>query len=75
MIKILGIELPWNLKKIEVIHAADIVRIEIDYLRNTLFPCPCCGKSSKGSRRKLQRMLAFGFYAIQDVFECKNTQN
>ena len=59
LIKILGIQLPWNLKKIEVIHVASVVRIEIDYLRNTSFPCPNCGKSSKvhdGSYREWRHL-------------------
>jgi hypothetical protein len=38
LIKILGIQSPWNLKKVEVVHLADVVRIEIDYLLySTLF--------------------------------------
>lgn len=47
LIKILGIKAPWNLKKIEVVHVADVVRIEIDYIRNSTFPCAKCGKESK----------------------------
>ena len=35
LIKVLGIHSPWNLKKVEVVHVADVVRIEIDYLRNS----------------------------------------
>lgn len=59
LIKILDIQSPWKLKKVEVIHAADVVRIEIDYLRHSTFPCPCCGKASKvhdGSYREWRHL-------------------
>ena len=59
LIKILGIQSPWNLKKVEVVHVADVVRIEIDYLCNSTFPCANCGKESKvhdGSYREWRHL-------------------
>lgn len=59
LIKILNIQKPWNLQRVEVLHQVDVVRIDMDYLRDSTFKCPKCGIESKvhdGSYREWRHL-------------------
>ena len=44
--KVLNVEEPWEIQEVEVIHSANVLRIKIDYLKESKFPCPKCGEES-----------------------------
>jgi len=47
LVKILEVETPWRIDKIEVHQPTKSVNVFIDYARETKFPCSECGKISK----------------------------
>ena len=44
--KVLDVQSPWEIQEVEVIHSANVLRIKIDYLKESKFPCPKCGGES-----------------------------
>lgn len=42
--KVLDVQLPWEIKEVDAVHSANVLRIKIDYLKESKFPCPKCGE-------------------------------
>lgn len=69
--KVLDVRKPWSIQYVEVIHSANVLRIKIDYLKGSNFPCPKCNKESLVHDGKYREWRHLDFLQYNTFLEIK----
>jgi transposase len=69
--KVLNVEEPWEIQEVEVKHSANVLRIKIDYLKESKFSCPKCGEESLVHDGKYREWRYLDFMQYKTYLEIK----